>query len=231
MTRLCFISIAILLSFSSESQSGKNRVVTDNGRKFQYSDSAGVTQSYISYFSDSLPVPDLVTLDGKRITKSDIQGKTVVYNFWFVACRPCVAEIPALNQLAKKYQSDSTLFLALTFDDESRINGFLQNHAFDFQIVSLSETEIDKIKRYHFIPLPLLLQGKGKFLSPCLAGPQARIPKLKSSTCLISKSGRPCRLCVTKCAYKFVKPFDHEKISISPALPDMCCRQFCPDRS
>ncbi|MBL0337229.1 MAG: TlpA family protein disulfide reductase [Chitinophagaceae bacterium] len=190
MTRLCFISIAILLSFSSESQSGKNRVVTDNGRKFQYSDSAGVTQSYISYFSDSLPVPDLVTLDGKRITKADIQGKTVVYNFWFVACRPCVAEIPALNQLAKKYQSDSTLFLALTFDDESRINGFLQNHAFDFQIVSLSETEIDKIKKISFYPFTVIVTREGKVSFALFGRPAGKNPEVEIFNLLDKQVGK-----------------------------------------
>lgn len=193
MTRFCFISIAILLSVSSVSQSSKNRVVTDNGRKFQYSDSAGVTQSYISYFSDSLPVPDFVTIDGKRITKADLQGKTIVYNFWFVACRPCVAEMPALNLLVKKYQSDSTLFLGLTFDNESRIKGFLQNHAFDFQIVSLSQTEIDKIKKISFYPFTVIVTREGK-ISFALFGRPAGNPEEEIFNLLDKQIGKALRV-------------------------------------
>lgn len=162
MRRFCFISMTLLLSFCLAGQRNKQRVVEDGGKKFLYTDSAGVTQSYISYFSDSLPVPDLVTIDKKLIPTSVRKGKTIVYNFWFVSCRPCVSEIPALNQLVKKYQSDSTLFIAVTFDTENRINAFLQNHEFAFQIVRLSQMEIDKIKKISFYPFTAIVTREGK---------------------------------------------------------------------
>jgi cytochrome oxidase Cu insertion factor (SCO1/SenC/PrrC family) len=105
MVRLKLIFIALLLSLYSAGQ--KQRIITDNDKKFFYSDSSGVTQSYISYFGDSFTVPDLVTIDGKSITAADIKGKTIIYNFWFVACRPCVAEILSLRYCPKK--SDAQL--------------------------------------------------------------------------------------------------------------------------
>lgn len=162
MTRFNFISVALLISLYSTGQTKKQRVVFDNDKKFLYSDSAGVTQSYIAYFGDTFPVPDLTTIDGRTINQADLKGKTVIYNFWFVSCRPCVAEIPALNRLVKEYQSDTTLFVAVTFDKEDRIKEFLEKHEFTFQISSLGQAEIDKIKKISFYPFTAIVTKEGK---------------------------------------------------------------------
>jgi len=162
MKRLNFILVILLISFYSFGQAKKQRIVIDNKKKFQYSDTAGVTQSYVSYFGDTFNMPALTTIGGKTITQSDIKGKIVIYNFWFVACRPCVAEIPAFNRLAQKYQSDSTLFVAITFDNENRIKEFLKKHDFVFQIASLPQSEIDKIKKIAFYPFTAILNKEGK---------------------------------------------------------------------
>lgn len=161
MTTLRFLLILTFLSSAALAQP-RQRTVTDNGKKFNYSDSAGVTQSYIKYFGEVLPVPDLQTIDGKPLTPASKSNKVVVYNCWFVACRPCVAEIPALNQLATKYQSDSALFIAITFDTENRIRTFLQKNPFAFQIASLPQKEIDAIKKVALYPFTAIVNKKGK---------------------------------------------------------------------
>lgn len=41
------------------------------------------------------------TLDGETFTQADIQSKDVtVLNFWALSCRPCIAELPDLADLA-----------------------------------------------------------------------------------------------------------------------------------
>lgn len=162
MIRLCFISAVLFISFFSAGQTKKQRIIADNDKKFLYSDTAGVTQSYITYFGDRFPVPDLITIDGNTITQADLKGKTVIYNFWFVACPPCVAEIPALNRLHRKYKSDTTLFIAVTFDKEERIKEFLKKHEFTFQIASLPQADIDNIKKISFYPFTAIVSKKGK---------------------------------------------------------------------
>jgi thiol-disulfide isomerase/thioredoxin len=102
----CFGSFVFLISLTCPGQSKNQRIITDNKKKFIYTDTGGVTRSYISHFGDTLALPELKTIKGKTILPGDLTGKTVFYNFWFVACRPCVAEIPALNRLAGKYQPD-----------------------------------------------------------------------------------------------------------------------------
>ena len=177
MTRLNFISVALLISIYSVGQTKKQRVVFDNERKFLYSDSTGVTQSYITYFGDTFPVPDLTTIDGKIINQHDLQGKTVIYNFWFVSCRPCVAEIPALNRLVRKHKSDTTVFIALTFDTDDRIKEFLRKHEFTFQIASLGQAEIDTIKKISFYPFTAIVTKKGKLSFALFSRPIGKNPE------------------------------------------------------
>lgn len=177
MTRLSFIFLSLLLSIHLFAQSKKQKVVIDNNKRFLYSDTAGVTQSYIKYFGDTFAVPDLITIDGKPITQSDTKNKTLIYNFWFVSCRPCVAEIPALNKLAKKYQSDSILFIAITFDNKDRIKDFLEKRPFDFQISSLPQNQIDKIKKVAFYPFTAIVNKEGKLSFALFSRPVGKNPK------------------------------------------------------
>ena len=136
-----------------------------------------MTRSYISYFGDSFEVPGFTLIDGKQMTGDDLKGKTVIYNFWFVSCRPCVAEIPALNKLVKKYQSDSTLFIAFSFDSETRIREFLLKHEFVFQIASLSQPEIDQIKKIGFYPFTAIVNKKGKLSYALFGRPMGKHPE------------------------------------------------------
>lgn len=175
--RLNFISVALLISIYSMGQTKKQRFVFDNDKKFQYSDSDGVTQSYLAYFGDSFPIPDLTTIDGKTIDQASLKGKTVIYNFWFVSCRPCVAEIPALNRLVNKHKSDTTVFIAITFDKEDRIKEFLQKHEFTYQIASLRQTEIDTIKRISFYPFTAIVTKEGKLSFALFSRPIGKNPE------------------------------------------------------
>lgn len=71
--------------------------------------------------------PDVYPLDlaGKRVALSDLRGKVVVLNFWYVACEPCQFEMPALQ---KAYQTDAAKGLVVvglnTSDDAPTITAF-----------------------------------------------------------------------------------------------------------
>ena len=50
---------------------------------------------------------DVITADGIQVETIDptAYGKVTVINFWYTACGPCVAQLPAFDAIAKKYES------------------------------------------------------------------------------------------------------------------------------
>ncbi|MFI5221067.1 MAG: TlpA disulfide reductase family protein [Bacteroidia bacterium] len=61
-----------------------------------------------------------------NFTANDFIGKTLVIDFWFVECAPCVASIPHINKLADTYKNDKVFFLAITFDKKEKAEKFLE---------------------------------------------------------------------------------------------------------
>jgi len=56
----------------------------------------------VNYYGDDRLAPDFTLKDqhGKEWKLSDYRGKTVVLNFWTMTCKPCLEEMPSLEQLA-----------------------------------------------------------------------------------------------------------------------------------
>ena len=79
-----------------------------------------------------IPAFSTRTLEGKEVTTEDLRGKINVFNFWFAACKPSVAEIPALNLLTEKYKDKEIDFFALSVDDERRLRAYLEQHDYHF---------------------------------------------------------------------------------------------------
>jgi thiol-disulfide isomerase/thioredoxin len=66
------------------------------------------------------------TSDGEFVTLEDLRGKVVVLDFWGTWCPPCVASVPTLRGLHKKYSKDPAFVLIGidTRDDEETLRAF-----------------------------------------------------------------------------------------------------------
>ena len=53
---------------------------------------------------------------GKALTIADFKGKALLVNFWASWCVPCREEMPALDALASKYNSDRFMVLPINLD-------------------------------------------------------------------------------------------------------------------
>jgi peroxiredoxin len=76
------------------------------------------------------------TIKGETLKLSELKGKVVVINFWFEACAPCIAEIPALNRLKEDYKTKDVVFIAFGRDDTQSIKDFLKSRNFNYHLVS-----------------------------------------------------------------------------------------------
>lgn len=72
-------------------------------------------------------------------------GKLVVVNCWFVACKPCVDEMPLLNAIVRDYRNENVQFLALSRDDSASVALFMKNHEFAYPIVPSVSQYLDDL--------------------------------------------------------------------------------------
>ncbi|HLW99250.1 MAG TPA: TlpA disulfide reductase family protein [Candidatus Acidoferrales bacterium] len=71
----------------------------------------------------------VTTVDGKRISMDDLQGKVVLLDFWATWCEPCREALPHIQNVAKKFQGQPLVILSVSLDsDEQKWKDFIQKN-------------------------------------------------------------------------------------------------------
>jgi thiol-disulfide isomerase/thioredoxin len=101
-------------------------------------------------------------ISGKKLEAKDWAGKTLVFNYWFIGCPPCRAEIPELNKLSIKYKDDpNVIFVGFALDDDSDIKDFIKTSPFSYRLVSESQSYANQFKIYLY-PTNVVIDKEGK---------------------------------------------------------------------
>ena len=90
-----------------------------------------------TYNQHTLSDFSLLDLQGQTHTLKDYRGKVILVNFWASWCLPCIKEIPELNELKRKINTE----LLNKKENESSITGF--------EILAINVGEAEK-KLKHF---------------------------------------------------------------------------------
>ncbi len=67
-------------------------------------------------------------MDGTCNDLSELRGKVVVLTFWSTKCEICRHEFPKVNQMVKVYENRNVVFLALTMENEAKVEAYLQKN-------------------------------------------------------------------------------------------------------
>ena len=79
-------------------------------------------------------------IHGNSYSSTELKDKVIVLNFWFVACTPCIKEMPQLNELVNQYgKRDDIVFLGLSTDTEELLGKFLAKREFKYEIFAKSK--------------------------------------------------------------------------------------------
>ncbi|PJB12605.1 MAG: hypothetical protein CO119_05805 [Flavobacteriales bacterium CG_4_9_14_3_um_filter_40_17] len=118
---------------------GDKEIILSPGKPFSDAEKSAMLMADENWRKSLMgkPFPDFekTSLNGKTINKSFLKGKVVVFNFWFVACKPCVREIPDLNKLVSKYDQRKVVFVAPGTDSRDVITNFIKKLPFDYTIL------------------------------------------------------------------------------------------------
>lgn len=127
--------------------------------------------------------PDFKMLDinGKTISSENTKGKVVVLNFWFIACKPCVAEIPDLNKVYEQYKNDTNVvFASITFDKREKVQSFLKNTPIKYPVVTDAK-EICNLFKVVGYPTNIVIGKNGNYFGS-ISGGNAQIGQQISSS-------------------------------------------------
>jgi thiol-disulfide isomerase/thioredoxin len=84
-----------------------------------------------------MPSFELRTLDGRTVSQTELAGKIGVIHFWGIWCAPCVHEMPAFQQLAKKYEGDDRVVVVTmnTDDDAEKVRRWMAEQHYQFLVL------------------------------------------------------------------------------------------------
>ncbi len=76
-----------------------------------------------------VPPFTVTTLDGKKLSMDDLQGKVVLLDFWATWCAPCREALPHMQQVAKKFKDEPLVILSVSLDsNEQAWKEFIEKH-------------------------------------------------------------------------------------------------------
>jgi len=95
-------------------------------------------------------------ISGNKYSLEKLKGKVIVINFWFVECKPCVMEIPELNDLVEKYKGKEVVFLGFATNDKSKIERFLKTRTYKYKIIA-DGNEVAGLYKVNSYPTHLII--------------------------------------------------------------------------
>jgi len=104
---------------------------------------------------------DLEDINEKKYNLNSLKGKVIVLNFWFIQCKPCVAEFFELNELKNNFKSKPVEFFAVTFNNKKSLNTFFKKHKLDFTVIPNGRHIINQFKIPYY-PYHLIIDQNGK---------------------------------------------------------------------
>jgi peroxiredoxin len=110
------------------------------------------------------PPFETVDLDGKPIDLASHLGKSVVMlDFWATWCGPCIAAMPEVSGVAKKFADRGLVFYAVNVaEDVDTIKEFLKAKEFDVPVAMDPKSEISQLYGVTGIPQTVLIGKDGK---------------------------------------------------------------------
>lgn len=119
---------------------------------------------------ESAPDFKFIDINGNTMSSETTKGKIVVLNFWFTACKPCIAEIPELNEVYEKFKNDTNVvFASITFDKKEKVAAFLKEHSISYPVVSDAKKTCDLFKISGY-PTNIVIDKDGNYYDSVSGG-------------------------------------------------------------
>lgn len=118
----------------------------------------------------------LDTLNGGKVTLSDLRGKIVLINFWATWCLPCREETPALEKSYEQYKDSGVVILGVNLTDQdivSEIESFVQEFELTYPILLDRDGSVGFLYQIKGLPTTFFINRDGIIRTVLVGGPMS----------------------------------------------------------
>jgi thiol-disulfide isomerase/thioredoxin len=158
---MLIMALALLVIFNPNAKGYLIRDLMSLG--FFQPDAAGYTKHYESLAN----IPDLQFKDanGNPTALRALKPKVVFINYWATWCPPCIAEMPKVNELYKKFRNDPKVaFLMVDVDNDlPKAKAFMLKNGYDLPLY-IQSSNVPESVLDGTIPTTLVFGKDGKLI-------------------------------------------------------------------
>jgi thiol-disulfide isomerase/thioredoxin len=105
----------------------------------------------------------VTTSDGEYIALDDLRGKVVLLDFWGTWCPPCVASVPSLRDMHKRYAKEKSFVMisVSVHDEEDKWRGFIFKNQMDWSQFRDRDGKMQRAFRVDRFPTYILIDFEG----------------------------------------------------------------------
>lgn len=121
-------------------------------------------------------------LSGKTHLLSDYKGKVVVVDVWNTGCKPCIAEIPYLKKLERKFAGKEVVFISLSLesgvDQWKKFLAKREMHGNQWIETAAFKSPFAKAYHVRFVPRFMVFDKQGRIVE--VYAPRPSNPRLEA---------------------------------------------------
>ena len=110
------------------------------------------------------PAPDfqLTDLQGQTQSLSQYRGKVVLLNFWATWCKPCIKEMPAMQNAYDSLRGQGFTVLAINeLEDKERVQKHIARHEHTFPVLMDEDNEVANMYGVVGLPVSVFIDQTG----------------------------------------------------------------------
>lgn len=103
-------------------------------------------------------------IQGQKISLKDLEGKTVILNFWATWCPPCRAEIPTLNAFHREIEGSQTVLVGIAVGSSqtpSTVKRFMKEEGINYPIILDASSELSSRYGVRTLPTTIVVSPGG----------------------------------------------------------------------
>lgn len=100
----------------------------------------------------------LSDLNGQPVSLKQYAGKTIFLNFWATWCKPCIKEMPSIQDALDSLQDQHIVFLLASDESAEQIKQFGSSHDYKFNYLRIENPEELNVQT---LPTTFIFNSKG----------------------------------------------------------------------